>query len=148
MKYEIGTKIGKLKITHYNAVKCYYTFTCKCGRNFTSTSQSVRHKQEQIALYGTAACKICMNDVRRSLLSDGEFFLPIYKQYKRDAANKRRPFKLSLSQAIELFKSRCHYCDSQPSNSIKIGKRFITYQGIDRMEQNEGYLASNVVPCL
>lgn len=148
MKYELNTKIGNLLIVDYSSSKCYYRFKCSCGKEFIGTAQTIKQKYKQLEKFGTAGCKLCINKIRREQLPEVEFYTPIYKQYKRDAIKRsNRTFELSKEEATKLFTSSCHYCNANPSNSIKIGERIITYQGIDRMEQDKGYISSNVVPC-
>ena len=148
MKYSIGTKIGELTIISYDPAKCYYGFRCSCDKQFIGTTQSINQKLAQEKEFGTAACKSCLGKIKRSLLTDEELYRPIYKEYIRGAHKRdQREFKLTYSHCLKLFKNNCHYCNSKPSNVIKIGQRVITYQGIDRMEQNIGYLETNVVPC-
>lgn len=67
----------------------------------------------------------------------------------RNGANRRKsvPFQITIEEAIPLFKANCHYCGDAPENVVKIGKRIVTYQGIDRIDSSLGYTSTNVVPC-
>lgn len=148
IKYPVNTKIGEIIIISYDPTKCYYGFECSCGKQFIGTTQSIAQKELQVEEFGTSGCKGCMGKVKRELLSDEELYKPIFKQYIRGAKKRNdKEFNLSYSHCLGLFKSNCHYCNRQPSNVIKIGQRIITYQGIDRMEQDTGYIKTNVVPC-
>jgi hypothetical protein len=146
MTYEIGTQIGDMTITDYSD-KSYYTLKCKCGTTITGSAQIVSYREKQLEQFGYAACKLCMNKFKRSTISDIDLYKPIYNRYKREAKRRGYFFSLTLKESIELFKSNCHYCGIKPSNTSKIGMLNITYQGIDRMEQEVGYCTTNVVPC-
>lgn len=146
MTYEIGTKLGDMTITNYSK-KSYYTLQCKCGTSVTGSAQVVKYRQNQLKEFGYAGCYLCMNKFKRSILSEEKLFKPIYKRYKIGAKRRGYKFDLTLKECIKLFKSNCHYCNTFPKNTGKIGKLVINYQGIDRMEQEQGYNTENVVPC-
>lgn len=71
---------------------------------------------------------------------------------------QRKPgWELSRQEALEIGRSNCIYCGSEPSNEqafvrvsqgkkhrIKCGEKF---NGIDRIDSSIGYRKSNVVPC-
>lgn len=46
---------------------------------------------------------------------------------------------------------KCHYCNIEPFVSTKIinnnGAEHFLYNGIDRIDNNKGYVLNNVVPC-
>jgi hypothetical protein len=148
MKYHLGHTIGNLTITDWNVKKAYYTFECTCGRNFIGTTQTIKFKTTQLNEIGFTGCKVCTNAHRRKSLSDVELFSAVFGLYK-NGANRRKnvPFEISLEQAIPLFKADCHYCGDAPANVVKIGRRIVTYQGIDRIDSALGYTTLNVVPC-
>ena len=52
-------------------------------------------------------------------------------------------------QVRELMQSDYHYCGAPPSRlrTVKNGDGVFTYNGIDRVNNSEGYSADNVVPC-
>ena len=66
--------------------------------------------------------------------------LPSYKNrnepFKKYKFNSRKiEFLLKKEQVYKLIKSPCYYCKKQPPN------------GIDRLNNNKGYIENNVVPC-
>jgi len=58
-----------------------------------------------------------------------------YSKYKYAARNDGRVFELTLKQFTKLFLLNCHYCNIS-------GKG-----GIDRKNNNIGYIIKNCVPC-
>ena len=58
-----------------------------------------------------------------------------FSSYKTNAMSRELEFNLTFDEFQELVTSRCHYCESQPSN------------GVDRLDSHLGYETSNVVPC-
>ena len=60
------------------------------------------------------------------------------RKYRYDAERKNRPFELTREEAYDLFLQDCFYC-GEPSRKEKL-------MGLDRFDNTQGYLASNVVP--
>ena len=60
-----------------------------------------------------------------------------YNYYKKNASRAHRIFILSLSEFTELISKPCTYCG-------KIGN---PYNGVDRTNNNKGYIKENCTPC-
>jgi hypothetical protein len=58
-----------------------------------------------------------------------------YKQYKFSAKRRNYGFELLYEDFIRLFHEKCYYCGTEDS------------RGIDRIDNNVGYVESNSVPC-
>ena len=74
----------------------------------------------------------------------------IYR-YKRDANRREIEIALTKEEMMEIFRQKCYYCGASPSNehrnnSKKYNGSFI-YNGIDRLDNTQGYYLFNVVPC-
>jgi hypothetical protein len=69
--------------------------------------------------------------------------------YRRNARDRSLIFSLSDSEFDDLISSRCFYCESEPSNKSRVprSKRYIMYNGIDRLDSTLGYTIDNCVPC-
>lgn len=61
----------------------------------------------------------------------------IVKSYKSTATKNNRSWELSDEQAFDLMLSDCFYCGAKPNPT----------NGIDRVNNEEGYTYSNVVSC-
>lgn len=60
------------------------------------------------------------------------------------AARKRRlEWALTRDEVIRLVTANCHYCGTHPATSTR--KRGIFYNGIDRVDNERGYITENVV---
>lgn len=71
--------------------------------------------------------------------------------YRKDAIDKKNPldFYISKELAISLFKSNCFYCGIQPTQIFNDASfyGYCKYNGIDRIDNNVGYIENNVVSC-
>lgn len=69
--------------------------------------------------------------------------------YKKGAEKRGLQWDVDDLTLDILFRSDCFYCGMPPSNkygSEKLNGDFI-YSGIDRVDNNKGYILGNVVPC-
>ncbi len=76
----------------------------------------------------------------------------VFHSYKNNARYKKLDFSLPLSAFKEITQKPCHYCGALPSNmaSNPISRSvdsIYTYNGIDRIDNDKGYVFDNCVPC-
>ena len=119
---------------------------CDCGNS--------THVTKQRLMSGNTSSCGCLGKERRAkaiqkhakpdLAAQHAAFL----SYKRRAKVKEIPFELSEQEVIKLFESNCVYCGSSPSNLRKNrqGGKYV-YNGIDRLNSQEGYTKDNSVAC-
>jgi len=81
-------------------------------------------------------------------------FKRLFQNYKHGASKRNLQFALSLEEFRDLTKSNCNYCGVEPVQIYKAWKggpeKYSTpyiYNGVDRVDNLEGYISSNVVPC-
>ena len=90
---------------------------------------------------------------RRSLSSVEANFRQLFRVYQRSATRRRLPFELSPERFRELTKSCCLLCGAKPASKYRHDKtsrgylRPYVYNGIDRMNNREGYVDGNCAPC-
>ena len=76
----------------------------------------------------------------------------LLNSYKQRARNKNIKFELNKELFLDLTSKNCYYCNSSPANSLrgrsdrKQNGNYI-YNGIDRVNNNIGYISSNCVTC-
>jgi 5-methylcytosine-specific restriction endonuclease McrA len=73
----------------------------------------------------------------------------VYIAYKRHARLKKRSFELSLATFVQIAKKDCYYCGQPPKNALKskCGRENFIYNGLDRINNDNGYTLDNVVAC-
>ena len=79
-------------------------------------------------------------------------FRALYRQYRKSAKSRKLPFELTPERFRELTKADCYICGAPPAGSYRHDKSPAyrtpyTYQGIDRCENDRGYVDDNVIPC-
>ena len=142
----VGRIFGKLTVQTFSHSRAstysekYWKCLCDCGNMTTVSTNKLR----------TGHTKSC-GCLRKSVaVSDEESaFFRVYMSYQRNAEKLGRVFELTRKQFRDLTSQDCHYCGRGPS-SIRKGRRGsqnYTYNGLDRINNKEGYTINNVVTC-
>lgn len=120
---------------------------CDCGNEVVVDSRSLRSGNTQ-------SCG-CLWREKMSLPGHGASLRAKYRSYEHEAQRRNLEWSLSLEDFEKITSSNCYYCNVQPSQEgrrkTRHGKEYQTqayiYNGIDRVDNNLGYIASNCVPC-
>lgn len=67
--------------------------------------------------------------------------------YRKSAERRGLDFQLSRIECEQLFSGDCVYCGVTPSRTRNTGYSSITYNGIDRLDNDKGYVLDNCVSC-
>ena len=140
----VGQRFGKIVVTAEAPRKegyIYWVCQCDCGKQTTVRTASLRKGE-------TKSCGC------------NHFHLPpgeagrnhVLYRYRYAAKKRNRVWKLSVEQATALLTGSCHYCGLPPSQKSGGTKRcpfrgVFYYNGIDRKDNNKGYIENNVVSC-
>lgn len=120
---------------------CWLVRCLNCGLEQSNTLQNIK------AGYG---CRNC------SLLPKGQSGLnKLYSTYKTQAKKCNRVFELELDHFAKLTSGVCFYCGSNPLSVVKCSSYYkkksswgnYIYNGIDRKNNEIGYIKSNCVTC-
>ena len=114
---------------------------CDCGRELEVFGHSLRRGESE-------GCRECFCDSIR-LEKGMSSKKRVYSKYRRVAKAKGRKFELSFDEFLKITSYDCFYCGAKPSNLCMGSRAYggFTYQGIDRVNNDKGYVAGNVVPC-
>jgi len=136
-------KFGMLQVLDHPIIrrksKTFFKCKCDCGnikeiegwnlRNGITTSCGCKNKLPK----GESACRF------------------IFGMYKRQGLSRGHKFELTLDMFKAITQQNCFYCGSKPSNvcdkSSSNANGSYIYNGIDRWDNNKGYVINNVVPC-
>lgn len=145
----INQRFGKLVVTkiaeHYKLGRPRWECICDCGNTHTAES---RHLTK-----GVVDNCGCLTFERRSKKARKDFGESMRNKilwsYKGNATRRGYTFELSDERAFELFKGNCHFCGTEPDTVGKHKKCYgeYVYNGIDRLNNDLGYIEGNVVSC-
>lgn len=144
---EVGSKFGQWTTTSlkYKIEKSHHyvvDVVCDCGTESTVYAA-------QLTGGRTARCKKCGAGSRPRVNEHDYVINAVFGWYKKSAKKRGIVFDLAKKDFGNLLFSPCHYCGSEPKNSMR--DRFCDrilpkYGGIDRVDNSLGYQLSNIVP--
>lgn len=152
-KIAVGEKYGRWTVTHIyqheDTTQTWASVTCDCGKKTQALGYWLTSGRSK-------GCKSCGAKARVYDFDQQKFELScindIYHNYKsgtRRGRDRVIEFDLSQNHFAALIKDSCKYCDAPPSNvkrRKKTGHEF-KYSGIDRKNNDAGYVEGNVVAC-
>lgn len=135
-----GKRFGKLLVTNeYRMIKgrTHWLCKCDCGNERFVCSKYMRDGD-------TSSCG-CLVRGKFGEASRNR----VFREYKSGAKRRNINFNLSRREFLFLTSQDCFYCNGQPSNIHKSqwNNGDFIYNGIDRLDNNQGYLLSNCIPC-
>lgn len=151
----IGKKFGRLtvveklpSIQHGIWKKRSWKCLCDCG-NFHSAATS-NLKKGSVKSCGCLQKQTSAENGRKSrehLINKGMPLKAVKNIYKSNAKKRNLVWDLNDDEALSLLEKDCFYCGLQPSNIYRTRAKSKKYSGIDRLDNNVGYITSNVVSC-
>ena len=146
----IGFKSDRLTVIEMSHIKnrrTYWKCICSCGNYITSIGKNIKNGN-------TTSCGCKRKETLRKLrmLPYGESsFNQVYKSYINGASSRGLEFNISKDVFRKITKEECFYCGVLPRQMSKVHNYFRTgayiYNGIDRYDNNKGYVEDNIVPC-
>jgi hypothetical protein len=144
----IGKQLNRWKVLSQSDRKGgsqYVLCKCECGTEREVTVSSLLDSSSK-------SCGCLRNDsvrLRRSLPDGVAGFNRLYKRYKAGAESRHLSFVLSEDVFKSLVESPCHYC-GESETLVSFGNRDKSpylHNGIDRVDNTQGYTLENSVPC-
>ena len=72
----------------------------------------------------------------------------LFSQFQTQAKTRNLGFSLTKAEVWELSQQNCFYCGQEPSNKVTFNSGdWCLYNGIDRVDNTQGYISENCVPC-
>jgi hypothetical protein len=114
--------------------KRYWLCRCACGKELTVDTARLKG----------GICRTCGCSHIKADIAERELF----RRYRDSAVVSEREFTLSLEEFKSLIQQDCYYCGDKPERKYK-SKRgvLIYYNGLDRVDNTQGYVFTNIVPC-
>lgn len=138
----IGQRYSKLiVIRQVKSVKGRTQWLCKCdcGKFTVVAARSLQYKK-------TRSCGCLRGEIRLLPGSDAAFN-HLVSAMKCSAEKRGLEWGLTKEEIKALSSQPCYYCGIEPSQVVK-GSRLngnYVYNGLDRLDNNKGYISSNVV---
>jgi len=119
--------------------------TCSCGHTKEYNYNDLKFGHSKSC--GCKTAKLMKEGKKHILLASARFKL--FQMYKWNAKKRKYDFELTFEQFEKLTTENCNYCGTKP-NSIYFNRNkteTCLYNGVDRKDNNIGYILSNCVPC-
>lgn len=140
-------RLTVLAIDYYVAKyrKYYYICSCACGKELTVSAPNLRSGN-------TISCGCFRKEInsKKQRKNPGEAtFNAVFITYKNTAKRNKRVFDLTKEQFKTITSQKCSYCKRPPKTEQQniYGNGSYIYNGIDRVDNNLGYVLTNIVPC-
>lgn len=120
----------------------YWLCDCDCGNHHIVLGADLRNSTVQ-------SCGCLHREVHKQRrLPPGRSSLNRHlRTYKYCAQKRGLEWELGRLEFEAIVKRVCFYCDAEPSNAIRESSGTFYYNGIDRYNNELGYVAGNCVPC-
>lgn len=127
-------------ITHKGRSYTAWNCKCDCGEYFIGRTKEIQK--------GLKSCGCLSKSNRFKLISNEENITKLkLNHYKSGATRRNIEFKLGYDEFYKLIIGDCYYCGSKPFLDNKTKYHSMLTNGIDRVENNKGYINTNVVSC-
>lgn len=150
-----GQKFNKVTLVRVNGRSAgkhlTYLCACECGTEFITEGYKVKqgHTKSCGCLQKAAAIKNGMSSRKQPMEDRKQAGLNgVLARYRKDANTRKLTWALTHEYACSLLEKNCYYCGCPPMNHYlnKYGAA-VTYNGIDRKDNDRGYEPDNVVTC-
>lgn len=153
LKYSMLTVIKQLPSRDYvynglYSKKRMWLCLCECGKKTESyTSQLTTGQKKSCGCLTPTKSAENSRKSRYKLAKKNAGYNNIFARYKANALKRNIEFSIEINNFLKLIKSNCYYCGIGPSNLHDKSYYNVSYNGIDRRNNNEGYTELNSVSC-
>jgi hypothetical protein len=123
-----------------------WKFLCDCGNEKILCSADVTSGKQK-----TCGCRVGTEKRKRKSLPEEAARHNLFAQYRYNAKSRKLEFSLSEQEFNALTSSNCAFCGIEPLQIHRLkrqgGVDTCLVNGIDRIDNDKGYMAGNVQPC-
>jgi hypothetical protein len=130
-----GKLVGVRPLSHTKSHGLNWLLHCDCG-------EDVIRAQSRLNGVSSCGCGILVGGCKK-----GYAVNYLYRSYKYSAIKRGYAFELTDMEFRLLTSGECYYCGSMPNKIRKSKHGDYVYNGIDRVDNEDGYVAYNCVPC-
>jgi hypothetical protein len=148
----VGQRFGKLIVIRWHSTNTTGNSKWECLCDCGNTPIVIGH---QLSSGGTQSCGCLRAVSQRKAAAAVRLSYGVSSRnsvvgcYKQKAKKRGLEWGLTEAEVDRLFLGSCFYCGEAPSNchSKPLNYGDFTYSGIDRLDNERGYISSNVVSC-
>lgn len=142
----VGKKFGLITVIKFGGYRImsgrtctYWLCRCECGLEWSVRASNL------ISMY---SCHRCASRIKNEY-TDREFSAlnNVFLSLKAAARYRNLRWEITVDQFREITRCNCFYCDKPPSNKRTRRRSVYIYNGLDRVDNSQGYIISNVVAC-
>ena len=145
----LGHEGSEIVSTNPIKKKSVWLVKCECGNEFICRGADLGKKTISCGCYSRQRT-IEFNKATKTKESYCAFS-DVWQSYKCGAKKRGYTFELTKDQFLSIVKNNCTYCGNPPSCTRKSRTKgnipSFLYNGIDRVNNEYGYILSNCVPC-
>ena len=142
-------RLDRIEKKEYGNV-IYWLCRCDCGTKKAVSSGSLTKEQSKSC--GCYQKELLSNRMKGVSYSYRETLLGhelLYTQYQCNSRRRGKQFDIKKEEFRKIVEGNCFYCGAPPQQKIylKHYKKYYFYNGIDRVNNDLGYILDNCVPC-
>lgn len=125
----------------------YWITQCDCGGEKSVHGYSLTHGLTRSC--GCLRREVGQRNIRTNRRNSGHPLRSLLRIYKYQADRKKLVWTLTDEEFFALVIRDCHYCSSPPAFTpwVQFENIKIAANGVDRMDNEKGYISENSVPC-
>ena len=140
----VGKRFGRLVVlAETRGVKGEYQRQCHCLCDCGEKTTVLRPNLDTGATTSCGCYKVESQSLQPGLAARNQ----VIGQYKFSARRRNLAYAISNDEMDIFLLNRCHYCNAPPSRTKSTPAGSFIYNGIDRVDNDRGYVMGNVVTC-
>ena len=152
--FTVGERYGQLVITAVPETNKrsghwvrHVEVLCDCGNKKLVQATNLRRTGSRAT--GSCGCRYFGRKPHRSLPIGEAAFRTLFRSYVGNAKNRGYSFDLDEERFRKLITDTCSYCGCAPEAVVntRSGYGSFLYNGLDRVNNDLGYVEGNVVAC-
>lgn len=151
LRYDLtGKRLGSLVVisrepTQLIGKKTSAMWKCRCDCGVVKVIRA-QFLTRKIKPYRSCGCKIGLVIIRNNMPVQEAYY-----NYWKTSCCRGKEININYDTFLDLVTSNCYYCGIEPyqvyTKFFKKGEAEFKHTGIDRVDNNKGYVDGNCVPC-
>lgn len=145
-----GSLVALSRVEDELSRSAVWLMQCDCGHKILATTANLRtltHCGCQSERWKPGSLGYKNRILKKRPSEQVTIVKQIYAHYRHGAQKRGYSFELGFMEFINIIASPCHYCGAECSNIYAYRGKKIAYNGIDRKDNDQGYVLDNVIPC-